>query len=292
MSFSSSKILLTLALLISTLNLSAQVEDLRAKMNLSVMTWNIRYDNPADGNNAWSNRQERVISLIKETDPDLIGMQEVLESQLKTLKKELKGYAFVGVGRDDGKKAGEFNPIFYRKSQFKLLNSGTFWLSPDPETPGSKGWEAACPRIVTWARLEILGTGKVFYHFNTHFDHQSQEARYQSAAMLSEYFRKLPEKPHFILTGDLNEEPNGPVYTTLTANGDYNYLVDTRLAASSKSGPRGTFTGFEVGAIPSKLIDYVFLRKFRNVVSYRVLDEQKDGFYPSDHLPVLVKMVY
>lgn len=287
-----SKALLSFICLFWGLSLQAQVQDLRAMMNLSVMTWNLRYDNPTDGENAWPLRKDKVFDLIREENPDLIGMQEAKWNQVKDLKKNLKEYKYIGVGRDDGKKGGEFSPIFYRKSQFKLLKSGTFWLAPDPEQVGAKGWDAALPRIVTWAKFEIIGTGKIFYHFNTHFDHQGQEARYQSALLLSGHFRKLPAKPHIILTGDFNEEPNGPVYLTLTYNGDYSFMKDARLSANSRLGPQSTFYGFEMGKSKGTLIDYIFLRRFRKVFIYKVLDNNSNGFYPSDHLPVMVNILY
>jgi len=119
--------------------------------SLKVMTYNIRYHNHSDGVNGWNKRKEKVVELILKNNPDVLGIQEALHSQMKDLCKLLKDYAYVGVGRDDGKEKGEYVAIFYKKSRLKVVKSGSFWLSETPETPGSMGWDAACTRMATWA---------------------------------------------------------------------------------------------------------------------------------------------
>ncbi|HEX8915945.1 MAG TPA: endonuclease/exonuclease/phosphatase family protein, partial [Humisphaera sp.] len=138
---------------------------------LRVMSYNIRYANRGDGDNGWDRRREMLIANIKACDPDLLGLQEVLAAQGDYVKEQLPGYEYVGGGRDDGKRAGEASPVLFRKSRFELVASGQFWLSPTPEQVGSKGWDAALPRIATWAKLTDRATGRAVFFINTHWDH-------------------------------------------------------------------------------------------------------------------------
>src|SRR5512138_3465563 len=154
--------------------------------SLTVMSYNIRYDNPGDGRNAWPNRKDRLIQLIRDESPDLIGLQEALHHQLTDILNGVEGYAMVGVGRDDGKQKGEYSAILYRTSAFELRDENTFWLSETPEVPGSKSWDAAITRVVTWARFRDIKSKKVFFAFNTHFDHMGKEARRESAKLLKQ----------------------------------------------------------------------------------------------------------
>ena len=151
----------------------------------NVCSFNIRYDNPNDGEHNWKYRKENVAAFIQYHEVDLIGMQEVLKNQLDDLEQLLPGYAWVGVGRDDGKEAGEYSPILYKKDRFKLIQQSTFWLSETCDTPGTMGWDAACNRVVTWMELEDLTNQKSFFIFNTHFDHRGQTARLESAKAIN-----------------------------------------------------------------------------------------------------------
>ena len=150
---------------------------------INAMSFNIRYDNPEDGAQNWHHRKENVVRMLNFYDLDIIGMQEVLVSQLNYLKDNLKDYQAIGVGREDGKEKGEFAPVFFRKDRFKELKSGTFWLSETPEKV-SKGWDAALERIATWIVLKDKTTGKDFIFMNTHFDHRGKQARIESAKLL------------------------------------------------------------------------------------------------------------
>jgi endonuclease/exonuclease/phosphatase family metal-dependent hydrolase len=151
---------------------------------LRAMSFNIRYDEPRDGVNAWSNRKTKVGDVIRFHKADLVGVQEALLSQLRDLERMLPDFEWCGVGRTDGKESGEYSAILYRKARFQLLECKTFWLSETPDKPGSMGWDAAYPRIVTWARFRDHGSGRTFFHFNTHFDHRGQKARVESAALI------------------------------------------------------------------------------------------------------------
>lgn len=161
--------------------------------SLRVMTFNIRYNEPRDGVNAWANRKTKVADVIRFHKADLIGVQEAQNNQLKDLEKLLPDFAWCGVGRTDGKEDGEYSAILYRKSRFKLLETKTFWLSETPEKAGSKGWDADFPRIVTWAKFQDKNTKKTFYHFNTHFDHIGAKARTESSKFCLPKCRKSPE---------------------------------------------------------------------------------------------------
>lgn len=139
------------------------------KMN--VMSYNIRYDNSGDKDNQWKFRRDFAADLVKFHEADVFGAQEVLNNQLNDLLDRLPEYAYVGVGREDGKTKGEYAPIFYRKDRFSVEKSGNFWLAEDINAVGKKGWDAACERVATWAILKDKNTGKKFFFLNTHLDH-------------------------------------------------------------------------------------------------------------------------
>ena len=154
---------------------------------LRVISYNVRFNNPGDGINAWPERRDRVAALLRFHEADLIGVQEALAGQLDDLDAALPGHAWLGVGRDDGATTGEYTAIFYRTDRLELLDEGTFWLSPTPSVPGSVGWDAAITRIATWARFRDLRTGTAFVHLNTHFDHVGAEARTESARLIVDW---------------------------------------------------------------------------------------------------------
>lgn len=263
---------------------SGQQEDARLK----VMTFNIRYDNPADGIYSWNDRKEMVYSLIREEDPAIIGLQEVLANQLRDLKKELHGYGSAGVGRDDGISKGEFSPILFRASQFALEKSSTFWLSETPSVPGSISWNAACTRIVTWAKLKDRKTGSILYFFNTHFDHVSEEARVRSAQLLLDSIRSIVGSNPVILAGDFNCTSFDKAYKVLEAE-----LDDSRmLSGSNETAFQTTFIGFPADLKKSEVIDHIFLDRGNHFTlkSYNVFLLNIDGKFPSDHLPVIIEV--
>ena len=209
------------------------------------MSYNIRFDNPDDGVNAWPNRIDKVAALIRKYDPDIIGVQEALNHQLHDLIRVLPDYSFVGVGRDDGKEEGEYSAILFKHSRFGLLTNSTKWLSETPEIPGSKSWDAAITRILTLARFYDKELKQDFAVLNTHFDHVGKEARTASAHFvmgtlngLRSRFENIP----VIVTGDFNCERTDPPYAVLIENG---LLFDTKPA----NDKTGTFCTFDVGAI-------------------------------------------
>ena len=256
---------------------------------VKVMSWNIRYDNPRDGANAWSRRKEWVAQIVRAEKVDILGAQEVLARQFNFLSKQLPEMSVYGVGRDDGKTRGEFAPIFFRKDRFELLDRSTFWLSTTPEKVGSRGWDAAITRIASWVKLRDRRTAAVFYAVNTHYDHRGPEARAQSSRLLirqlNERFRGHP----VVLTGDFNTLPATRPYNALVSAGDpqQRFFRDSfKVTQQPPQGPNSTWSGFRA-VVPKRRIDFIFVTAKIGVRQFRILDEQRDGRFPSDHLPVV-----
>lgn len=264
------------------LSFSAQAVDLK------VMTWNIRFNNPDDGENAWPLRRSHVIDLIRFHSPDVFGLQEALLDQVNDIAAYLPGYDWVGVGRNDGINGGEYSPIFYNSKRFQLKQQGWFWLSDTPDGP-STGWDAALPRICTYVLLEEYDTHKNFWVFNTHFDHVGVKAREESAKLILKKIQDFNEdKLPVILTGDLNSEPKDePVDRILRR------MRDTKEATEEPAyGPEGTFNDFDFNSPLDKRIDYIFVNRKLDVRKYGVLTDSYNQHYPSDHLPVYSEVYF
>jgi endonuclease/exonuclease/phosphatase family metal-dependent hydrolase len=247
------------------------------------MSYNIRYDNPADGVNHWPKRSEKVFALIKKYDPVLLGLQEALKHQIDDITRAIPNYKYAGVGRDDGKEKGEYSPILYQPSKVDLLQSGTQWLSEQPEMPGSKSWDAAITRIVTWALFKDKISGKEFYYLNTHFDHIGKDARKNSAALIIKLTKELQSKKNIpvLVTGDFNAQPTEPPYTV---------MMESKLFTDSrKNADVGTACTFSVNG-RCNLIDYIFHTNGFTSSAYQVIKDNDGTNYPSDHLPVMAEL--
>src|SRR5687768_13886923 len=211
---------------------------------LRVMSFNIRYDTPSDGVNAWPLRRDWVAALIRFHGADVVGVQEALAHMLTDLDTRLPGFARVGVGRADGRTGGEFSAILYRTDRVALIDSGTFWLSPTPEVPGSKGWDAAIERVATWARFRDRRTGCRYVHLNTHFDHEGERARQESARLIRRRLAELAGGDPVVVTGDLNAVPASAPYRVLTRDtigGALAPLIDAYAASrAGHYGPTST----------------------------------------------------
>ncbi len=257
-----------------------------AQKPMNIITYNIRYNNPSDKENAWPNRRENVVKLLKFHKADIFSVQEALYDQMMDLKDGMTGFDYVGVGRDDGNVNGEFSAIFYNSSRYTLLENGTFWLSKTPKIP-SKSWDAALNRICTWARLKDSETRKTFYVFNTHFDHKGVKARKESALLILKKISELAErKDAVILTGDFNLTPEEKPLVLIRQK-----MKDSRqISETVPQGPVGTFNDFDFMSKLDSRIDYIFTNRMVDVKSYAVLTDSKDNRYPSDHLPVLVQI--
>lgn len=256
-----------------------------AQKPMNVITYNIRYNNPGDGENSWPKRREAVIKLLKSHKADIFCVQEALFDQVMNLKDGMKTFDYVGAGRDDGNVNGEFSAIFYNSNRYTLLENGTFWLSKTPQTP-SKSWDAALNRICTWARLKENDTYKTFYVFNTHFDHIGVTARMRSAELILKKISEIADrKDPLLLTGDFNLTPEERPLLVIKQK-----LKDARqITKEVPKGPMGTFNAFDIQSKLEKRIDYIFVNKMVEVNTYTVITDSNNNRYPSDHLPVWIE---
>ena len=248
-------------------------------------TFNIRYDNPADSLNNWQFRKDTVTRFIQAQDMDIVGMQEVLHNQLEDLLQRLPGYKVIGVGRDDGKTQGEYAPLLYKEERFEVLDSNTFWLSQYPDSVGFIGWDGACTRIATWAKMKDKQTGKVFMAVNTHFDHVGVTARRESALLIIKKIKEIVGDRPAVLTGDFNVNEASEAYRTLTTNPFV--LKDAMKIAGKRTGVDYTFHDFGRYAMDQReKIDFIFVTPQINVLNTEIAQnpETKTG-YLSDHNP-------
>jgi endonuclease/exonuclease/phosphatase family metal-dependent hydrolase len=296
------KRLLLFVLLLLAFQLSAQ--------QLMVGSYNIRYKNWNDSvqGNVWNKRCQVICDQLNFMAPVVFGAQEVLYGQLQDMKAALDGYDYIGIGRDDGERAGEHEAIFYKTDKIKLLDHGDFWLSETPEKPGL-GWDAVCIRICTWGKFSMDET--VFYYFNLHMDHVGVIARREAAKLVVDRIREIAQGAPVILTGDFNVDQTNEIYTIFTESG---LLKDSYDAARIRFAENGTFNAFKTEYYTTSRIDHVFVSPEIQVESYGVLtnsywtpDDTIDTLKasdapqeisfdnyirrnPSDHYPVFVKV--
>ena len=249
---------------------------------MRIMTFNIRFDYLPDTANAWSRRSAHVAQTIALDQPDVVGMQEVLHYQLADILENLPGYQSYGFGRDDGHQAGEYSPILYRVDRFTDIRSGQFWLSEQPEVPGSMSWGTACTRIATWMVLFDREVGDSVLVVNTHFDHVSDLARGHGAMMIDSFIREQAI-PNVWCMGDFNATLEDDALEPL-----YDHFSESRHTAASTIGPSFTFHGFNGSGEKGHIIDHIFYRTPDwRIQSYEVDTRFFKGHYPSDHFPVL-----
>ncbi len=274
---------ITLFLLIVTVSATAQEE-------ISVMSFNIRLDVQSDGENRWDARKEKVTGLMKFHSPDFMGTQEVMHHQLLFIKQELKNYAHIGIGRDDGKEKGEYSAIFYDALKFIVKEQATFWLSPTPDTV-SKAWGANINRICTYGLFQSKKSKKYFWVFNTHFDHQSALARAESAKLIMTKIEALNKEKQFpvIFMGDMNAQPTDEPLVHVSS------LMDNarNISVETPYGGIDTWNGFQFNKKPTGCIDYIFVSKGKSwrVKKFATLTDSYDMKYPSDHFPVMAVLV-
>ncbi len=259
------------------------------------MSFNIRFDNPNDGPDAWPHRKDFVAGMFRFHQVDLGGTQEGLFHQLEELDALLPEFAWVGVGRDDGERGGEFCAIYYRTDRFEVIEHGTFWLSETPDEPGSRGWDAALPRIVTWARLSDLANDRRFIVFNTHFDHRGREARLESARLIRSKATELAGDDPVIVMGDLNTTDSDEPYRALAeadAVPDQIRLYDGFYhSRHGHHGPTSTWNGFRE-IVPDRRIDFILADPGFTFIQHGILADIRDGRFPSDHLPVVADVTF
>ncbi len=259
--------------------------------SMRIMTFNVRVNVKSDSADAWPNRKDIAASMIRFHKADIIGLQEALKEQVDDLALLLPEYKWFGIGRDDGKNAGEFMAVFYRSDRFDVLTDSTFWLSETPGIPG-KGWDAACNRVVTFGKFKDIKNGKIFFLFNTHFDHMGQVARRESAKFLLQSIAKIGAGLPVIVTGDFNSTPESEPYKILTQGVNGMKLTDSKnISQYPHHGPTGTWTGFESAYYPDgQPIDYIFIRNNVKVLMHGTLSDSFDGRFPTDHMPVLAEL--
>lgn len=277
---------------------------------MKVASFNIRQANSADSvrGDGWGQRLPHVADLIRYHDFQIFGTQEGFSFMLDSLENRLPGYRYIGVGRVDGKKAGEYSAIFYQDGLFDLLDSGNFWLSENPERPGL-GWDAACVRICTWGKFRHRPSGREFLFMNLHMDHVGTQARSEAAKLVKQRIGEIAAGLPAVVTGDFNVDQTNPAYFTMAGDGDMN---DAFEIAEIRYAPNGTFNSYQTDGFTTSRIDHVFLTPGIRVLRYGVLTdtyrtpaehpeevklrdapaEIKSSRYvartPSDHFPVAV----
>lgn len=279
-----------------------------------VMSYNIRNsagDRKSPDNN-WDGRKEDLANVIENENPDVIGFQEVLPDQRKWLEKRFPDYTFVGDGRNSNRKSGESSPVAFRKSRFDMVKMGTFWLSETPDKPGSKGWDAAMPRVCSYAVLNDVKTGKRFSFANCHTDHRGEEARIKGMLLIIERMKEFGNGAPVVLVGDhncfehdkpsmevkkilkdalyLSETPPQGSWRTFTFWGWFDDEMTIGEALKMKFGKRDVPGDFS----KLKRIDFIYVSEGTRVLDYRTLSLPRPGkkLYPSDHFPVSSTLVF
>ena len=291
---------------VATMQLSAQMR---------IGTYNIRNKNDGDSikGNVWGKRCQVICDQVNFLSPDIFGAQEVLHGQLMDMLAGLDGYDYIGVGRDDGKTGGEYEPVFYKKDRLRLLDEGNFWLSETPDRPGL-GWDAACVRICSWGKFagQTATDDEAFYFFNLHMDHVGVVARREAAKLIVRKISEIAQGAPVIVTGDFNVDQKDEIYLTFTTS---SLLKDSFLASRIRFAENGTFNSFDTELYTDSRIDHVFVSPEIQVESYGVLtngywvanqdsSQQLKGHdapqeisfskyarrQPSDHYPIFVRL--
>jgi endonuclease/exonuclease/phosphatase family metal-dependent hydrolase len=258
-----------------------------AQQEIRIMSFNIRLDMKSDGENQWDKRKERLVAMLNYNAPDFIGGQEVMHHQLEYMLQNLSGYAHIGVGRDDGKQAGEYSCILYNKEKFDVLDQSTFWLSPTPDSV-SKGWDAAIVRVCTYGLFRNKRSKQLFWVFNTHFDHIGKQARLESAKLIVQKIKELNTKNYpVLLSGDFNSKPDEPPAQYMMEN-----MQNTRSISALVHGNADTWNAFKFGEKPNGCIDYIFCSNDKriSVKKFATLTDSYDMKYLSDHFPIMATL--
>ena len=253
---------------------------------LKVMSYNIRMGIAKDGTNSWEFRCPATIEMLNAQKPDVFGVQEAFEFQIRFIEEYCRDYKSVGVGRDDGKKKGEYMSIFWNKKTVSLLKWGTFWLSETPDKP-SRGWDAHCRRTATWALMKDKKTGKKFYFVNTHLDHKGKEAQKNGLKLIVDRIESInPQGYPMILTGDFNIKPDNAALVELDSR-----MQSTRKIAADTDN-HNTFNGWSVKPTDS-VIDYIYISGFSSCPQYRTVTEKyAERPFVSDHYPIFARVIF
>jgi endonuclease/exonuclease/phosphatase family metal-dependent hydrolase len=259
--------------------------------DMNVMSFNIRLNTSSDSLNAWPYRKDKVASTILYYQTHILGVQEALHDQMLDLQQRLPSYKFLGGGRDDGKEKGEYSAIFYDTTRLQVMQTDMFWLSETPQVPGSKSWDAAITRMVTWAKFKDRRTRKIFFAFNTHFDHMGQVARRESAHIVLKKVKEIAGNAPAIVTGDFNAEPKDEPIRVIEDKTDPLHLIDTKeISSSPHYGPTGTFNAFKNKERNDQPIDYIFVKGNWRVFTHATISQTWEGRFASDHHAVIARI--
>lgn len=252
------------------------------QVQLDVISYNIRMGVADDGENSWEYRRGATIDMLQDKRPDIFGVQEAFDFQLQYITDSLPQYGSVGIGREDGKHAGEHMSIFYNTERVTLIEWGTFWLSETPEVP-SMGWDAACPRTATWTLLEK--GGHRFYYVNTHLDHVGKEAQKNGLALIVDRIADINHDGFpMVLTGDFNVTPDDAALDELETR-----MLNARNTAA-ETDSLGTFNGW---GNADSIIDYIWYSGFSSCEKFETVRTQYGSIpYISDHYPVHATLVF
>ncbi len=281
--------------------------------DLKVASYNIRWAcDSEDGkhNDAWPQRRGALCSLLNWERPHVVGMQEALKSQIDDMLQLMPGYAYIGVGREDGIEGGEYSPILYRTDRLKLLEQGTFWLAEDSSRP-VMGWDAACKRVCSWGYFEDLATGRRLYCFNTHMDHIGVTARREGARLIVRKMQELMRPGELaVLSGDFNVDQTSEPYTVLA---NCPWLKDAYQAAATRLDPGGTWNDWDVTNYTPQRIDHLFVSQAFTVDAWAMLTNfywlapaqlnestgemdvtftKAQVHVPADHYPIMARLSY
>ena len=254
---------------------------------IKVMSYNIRLSSgtmAADSIYHWEHRKQASLNLMHEEKPTVFGLQEACPDQMDYMTKNLPEYGHIGVGRDDGKRKGEFMSIFYLKDEVELIDGGTFWLSETPDQV-SKGWDAACFRTCTWTKLKVKATGKKFVYLNTHLDHKGKVAREESIKLIVKRAEELAgESLPVFITADFNSRTSEPIFKPMQEA-----MLDARIEAPV-TDERGTLNCWGTTP-PGVVIDHIFFRG-AEAQKFEVLRDKDYGApYVSDHYHVMLTAI-
>ena len=280
------KLTLIIAAVLMALPFTVSAQKPTRDYDLKVMSYNIRMGVAKDGTNSWEYRYPATALMLQNQMPDVFGVQEAFEFQIRFIEDNFADYDSVGVGRDNGKSEGEFMSIFWNKKTVKMVKCGTFWLSETPEKP-SKGWDAACKRTATWALMKDKNTGKMFYFVNTHLDHRGSEARRQGLNLIVSRIDEINQKGYpMVLTGDFNMKPDDAALTGL----------EQRMQSARKIAPKtdnhATLNLWGKGKA-DMVIDYIYVSGFSACPEYHTVNEKYGQWkYISDHYPVYAKLIF
>ena len=277
-------------LLIAIAALMVLPVNVHAKKNtakeLKVMSYNVRVGNAKDGTNSWQFRAAATPAMLDAQKPDVFGVQEALGYQVDYIVENCRGYKCVGVGREDGKKKGEYMSIFWNKKTVRMLKWGTFWLSETPDVP-SKGWDARCKRTATWALMKDLRSGKKFYFINTHLDHKGWDARKNGLKLIVDRIESINPKGYpMVLTGDFNMKPDHSAIAGLDAR------MQSARKIADKTDNCNTFNNWSVKKTDN-VIDYIYVSGFSSCPEYGTVTKQYAGKpFVSDHYPIFARLIF